>query len=87
MKGLNKTIGFLDIMVKTVFVSTFIFTAATMFIAYKMFWEQVMVTLVERWFTVMVGELVVMGVIQIVKIVVESKLNKEENYNDYSEGV
>lgn len=74
MEKLNKTVGFLDTMVKTVFFSTFIFTAVVIYAAYQKVWEQVMITLVERWFTVMVGELIVMGIIQIVKMVVKSKL-------------
>lgn len=77
MEKLNKTISFLDTMVRMVFFSTFIFTAVVTFIAYQKLWEQVLITLVEKWFTVMVGELVVMGVIQIVKMVVKAKLNKE----------
>jgi hypothetical protein len=67
---------FLDFMVKAVFISTFMFTAITVFIAYKLLWEQVMITLVERWFTVMVGELIVMGFIQIVKTIVQTKMDK-----------
>ena len=78
MKILNKTIGFLDVMVKVVFVSTFIFTAVSMYISYKMFWESAMVTLIERWFTVMVGELVVMGIIQISKEVIQGYVRKAE---------
>ena len=78
MNKLNKTIGFLDVMVKVVFVSTFIFTAVAMFISYKMFWEQAMVTLIERWFSVMVGELVVMGFIQVVKEVIQGQIRKSE---------
>ncbi len=74
-----KAIKFLDFMVKAVFISTFVFTAVAIFISYKLLWEQVMITLVERWFTVMVGELIVMGFIQIVKTIVQAKLDKEED--------
>ena len=78
MKKLDKAIGFLDLMVKVVFVSTFIFTAVAMFISYKMFWEQAMTTLIERWFSVMVGELIVMGFIQVVKEVIQGQIRKSE---------
>ena len=76
-KGKKKT-SFLDVMIKTVFISTFIFTAVSMYFAYTMGWESMMTTLVERWFTIMVGEIIVTGAIQIFKVVVQAKVNKED---------
>lgn len=74
---MNKTIKFMDFMVKAVFISTFIFTIVmTAFIWFKD-WEQVATVLIEKWFTIMVGELVVMGFIQIAKEIVQSKIREE----------
>lgn len=73
---IQKTVSFLDLMVKVVFFSTFIFTMVSMYIAYINSWEQAFITLIERWFTIMVGEIVVMGVIQIVKEVMENRRMK-----------
>ncbi len=70
--GLNKTIKFLDFMVKTVFVSTFIFTATMAVFIWCKDWENLATVLVERWFTIMVGELIVMGFIQIVKEIMQN---------------
>ena len=69
----DSKISFLDLMVKVVFFSTFIFTIASMYLAYTNGWEQAFVTLIERWFTIMVGEIVVMGAIQIVKEIMEHR--------------
>ena len=68
---LNKAIGFLDFMVKTVFISTFLFTVVVATFAWLKDWEQVLITLTERWFTIMVGEIVVTGAIQMVKEIVQ----------------
>lgn len=68
---LHKGISFLDRMVKMVFYSTFIFTIAAMFIAYIKDWESVLNTISERWYTVMIGELVVTGGIKAVKDITE----------------
>ena len=73
MFKINKAMKFLDFMVRAVFVSTFIFTVAMGLLVWLKDWESVAVTLVERWFTIMVGELIVMGFIQIVKEVMQSK--------------
>lgn len=67
MKQLEKATKFLDIMVKTVFFSTFIFTAVILYFVWNKDWEGIAHLLVERWFTIMVGELIIMGFIQIVK--------------------
>lgn len=89
-KKLKKTVGFLDFMIRAVFISTFIFTVAMGYLAWYMHWEQVAVTLVERWFTIMVGELIVMGFIQIVKELSQSltrmkeiEFEKELNKDNY----
>lgn len=79
MKNVEKSLNFLNIMVLTVFISTFFFTAVMGIMAYLRNWENLATTLTERWFTVMVGELIVMGMIQITKEVVGSRLRIEEN--------
>lgn len=88
MIRLEKHISFLDKMVKMVFYSTFIFAILTIAISYIKNWEQLLITLTERWFTVMVGELVVTGLIQISKDVIQAvtqyiiaKKEKEDNTN------
>lgn len=73
---IEKTVKFLDLMVRAVFVSTFIFTAAMGVMAWTKEWESVANTLVERWFTIMVGELIVMGFIQVVKEIAQTKINQ-----------
>jgi hypothetical protein len=78
MKSINKTIGFLDFMVRAVFISTFIFTIFMGAFAWLKDWESVATVLIERWFTIMVGELIVMGFIQIVKEVMQAKIMQTE---------
>jgi|GEM_PF-7133726 len=75
---ISKTVNFLDFMVKAVFISTFIFTIAMGIFAWMKEWEQVATVLIERWFTVMVGELIVMGFIQIVKEVTQARIRQIE---------
>ena len=89
-KKLKKTVGFLDFMVKAVFISTFAFTIIMGIFAWVKGWEQVAITLTERWFSIMEGELVVTGFIQIVKEVlqsrmrlVEMKFDRELNSGEY----
>lgn len=69
-------------MVRVVFISTFIFTIYMSAMAYFKDWEMLASTIAERWFTVMVGELIIMGLIQIVKEYVGSKLRIEEMKNE-----
>ncbi len=71
---MTKTIKFLDFMVRAVFISTFIFTAVMAVFVWVKDWENLATTLVERWFTIMVGELIVMGFIQITKEVMQVRL-------------
>ncbi len=71
----NKGKKFLSLMVKTVFFSTFIFTVYMGGISYLKDWEQLAITLTDNWFKIMVGELIVAGVIQIVKEVVGGRDN------------
>ena len=78
MERAEKSLSFLNTMVRVVFISTFIFTATMIRISYVMNWEMLATTLTERWFTVMVGELIVMGGIQIMKEYVQSKLRIAE---------
>lgn len=80
LKKVQKKVGFLDFMVRTVFISTFFFTIVMAIFAWLKDWEQLATTLTERWFTIMVGELIVAGAIQIAKEVVQSILSKEDNY-------
>ncbi|MGI6549700.1 MAG: hypothetical protein ACOX4Q_06620 [Syntrophomonadales bacterium] len=78
MKNVDKAIGFLDFMVQAVFVSTFIFTIVMGIFVWIKDWESVATVLVERWFTIMVGELIVMGFIQIVKELAQAKIRQRE---------
>jgi uncharacterized membrane protein len=80
---IERTVKFLDVMVRAVFVSTFIFTAAMGVMAWIKEWESVATMLVERWFTIMVGELIVMGFIQVVKEIVQAKMNQAEIEQNY----
>ncbi len=77
----QRTIKFLDFMVRAVFVSTFIFTAVMVAFVWLKDWEGLANTLVERWFTIMVGELIVMGFIQIVKEITQAKI--QQNGGEY----
>lgn len=81
MKSINKTISFLDFMVRAVFISTFLFTVTMAVFVWCKDWESLANTLVERWFTIMVGELIVMGFIQIVKEVMQAKIRKARIQN------
>jgi len=65
-------------MVKAVFVSTFIFTATMAVFVWCKEWESLATVLVERWFTIMVGELIVMGFIQVVKEIMQAKIRQSE---------
>lgn len=63
----EKTVKFLDRMVRIVFYSTFLFTIVIGYLAYIRNWTDVIYLLVEKWFDIMVKELIVMGFITIVK--------------------
>lgn len=76
--NIDKTVRFLDFMVKAVFVSTFIFTIVMCIFAWLKDWEDVATVLIEKWFTIMVGEIIVTGFIQIVKEVTQSKIRQIE---------
>ncbi len=65
-------------MVRAIFISTFIFTATMAIFVWCKDWESLATVLVERWFTIMVGELIVMGFIQIVKEVMQAKIMQTE---------
>lgn len=65
-------------MVRAIFISTFVFTAAMIAFVWLKDWEGLATVLVERWFTIMVGELIVMGFIQIVKEVMQAKIMQAE---------
>ena len=67
----NKTLDFMDTMVRWVFFGTFLFTAVVMFFVWHFGWENILLNLTDRWFTIMVSELIIMGVIQIAKRGVE----------------
>lgn len=54
-------------MVHIVFYSTFIFTVVVGYYAYLKDWDHIIELLVDKWFEVMVKELIVMGVIQMAK--------------------
>lgn len=70
--------SFLGIMVRVVFFSTFIFTGIMIAFIWIKGWEMLATTLVERWFTIMVGELIIAGLIQVAKEFTKDK----ENVND-----
>lgn len=74
----NKTLDFMDVMVRWVFFGTFIFTTAVMVFVWQFGWENILLNLMDRWFTIMVSELIIMGVIQIAKRGVEVVEVKEE---------
>lgn len=74
----RRTLNFLDFMVRAVFISTFVFTAAMGLVSWFKEWEGLATTLVERWFTIMVGELIVMGFIQIAKEVMQARIRQAE---------
>ena len=63
----KKTIKFLDRMVHIVFYSTFVFTIVVGYYAYIKDWDHIIELLVDKWFEIMVKELIVMGVIQLAK--------------------
>lgn len=65
-------------MVKLVFYATFIFTGVMVYISWSLNWENMASLLVDKWFTIMVGELIIMGGIQIVKEVAQSRLRINE---------
>lgn len=75
---MEKRTSFLDFMVKMVFFSTFLFTIVTMGIAYVLQLESLLIVLTEKWFNIMVGEIIVAGVIQIVKEFVELRGDRDE---------
>lgn len=82
LKKLEKSIGFMDRMVKLVFYGTFFFTIAVMVFAWFFEWENILYQLIDKWFGIMVGELLIMGVIQIGKQITDilkKKLNIEES--------
>lgn len=67
VKKVEKSLNFMDKMVRLVFYATFLFTLIVLAYVFFFNWENILYILVERWFTIMVGELIVMGVIQIGK--------------------
>ena len=81
LKKLEKSLGFMDRMVRLVFYGTFFFTAAVMVFAWVFEWEFILSQLIDKWFGIMVGELLIMGVIQIGKQITDilnKKLDSEE---------
>lgn len=78
MIPIKKEFNFLNRMVKLVFYATFVFTGVFIYISWSLNWESLASLLVDKWFTIMVGELVIMGGIQIVKEVAQSRLRINE---------
>lgn len=68
---ISKTIKFLDFMVMTIFVSTFIFVITGIIIAYLKDWEELMLLLTTKWFDIMVKELMLMMIIQVTKLITQ----------------
>lgn len=83
---LNKTLDFMDVMVRMVFFGTFIFTTVVMFFVWHFGWENILLNLMDRWFTIMVSELIIMGVIQIAKRGVEVVETREETKKEILKG-
>ena len=67
----KKVLDFMDTMVRWVFFGTFLFTTVVFVFVWHFGWENILLNLVDKWFTIMVSELVIMGVIQIAKRGVE----------------
>lgn len=76
----------MDVMVRTVFYGTFLFTAVVMFFVWHFGWENILLNLMDRWFTIMVSELIIMGVIQVVKRGVEVVETREETKKEILKG-
>lgn len=76
----------MDVMVRTVFYGTFLFTAVVMFFVWHFGWENILLSLMDRWFTIMVSELIIMGVIQVVKRGVEVVETREETKKEILKG-
>ena len=89
----NKTLDFMGTMVRWGFFGTFLFTAVVFVFVWHFGWENILLNLMDRWFTIMVSELIIMGVIQLAKRgveVVETReetkkeiLKREEDINEY----
>lgn len=78
IKKLEKSVSFLNRMVHMVFYGTFVFTLIVIAFVWYFEWESILHVLLDKWFTIMVGELVIMGVIQIGKQVTEILSKKIE---------
>lgn len=76
----------MDVMVRMVFFGTFIFTTVVMFFVWHFGWENILLNLMDRWFTIMVSELIIMGVIQIAKRGVEVVETREETKKEILKG-
>ena len=67
----KRVLDFMDTMVRWVFFGTFRFTAVVFVFVWHFGWENILLNLMDRWFTIMVSELIIMGVIQLAKRGVE----------------
>lgn len=76
----NKTLKVLDLTLIIVGISTFIFTAI-MIVFFALF-QAIPDTLCERFYSVIVGELGVTGVIQVVKTIYKKNTNTYDTGND-----
>ena len=82
----NKTLDFMDVMVRMGFFGTFIFTTVVMVFVWHFGWEGTLLSLIDKWFGIMVSELVIMGVIQIAKRGVEVVETREETKKEILKG-
>ena len=82
----NKTLDFMGTMVRWVFFGTFLFTAVVFVFVWHFGWENILLNLMDRWFTIMVSELVIMGVIQLAKRGVEVIETREETKKEILRG-
>ena len=82
----KRVLDFMDVMVRMVFFGTFIFTTVVMVFVWHFGWENILLNLMDRWFTIMVSELVIMGVIQIAKRGVQVVETREETKKEILKG-
>ena len=82
----KRVLDFMDTMVRWVFFGTFLFTAVVFVFVWHFGWENILLNLMDRWFTIMVSELVIMGVIQLAKRGVEVVEVREKTKKEILKG-
>ena len=79
----KRVLDFMDTMVRWVFFGTFLFTAVVFVFVWHFGWENILLSLMDRWFTIMVSELIIMGVIQLAKRGVEVVEVREQTKKEF----